>query len=176
MTAAFGTDFTDPAVAPELDPEAAFGHLNLEEIFAAQPFPQRQGCLMSTPYILTSLDVGGSADPAALVVLHVSKPERITKARVLHLSIKNPVVTPVMHIDFVQQAMTKIVEKFGPRIPVRYVVDVQQQQRHRLPAGQRTAATEPRRRPDHRRRKPCRWPGADARRRCRRPRFQHSRS
>ena len=43
MTAAFGTDFTDPAVAPELDPEAAFGHLNLEEIFAAQPFPQRQG-------------------------------------------------------------------------------------------------------------------------------------
>ena len=43
MTAAFGTDFTDPAVAPELDPEAAFAHLNLEEIFAAQPFPQRQG-------------------------------------------------------------------------------------------------------------------------------------
>ena len=42
MTAAFGTDFTDPAVAPELDPEAAFGHLNLEEIFAAQPFPQRR--------------------------------------------------------------------------------------------------------------------------------------
>ena len=79
---------------------------------------------MNNPYFLTSLDVGGSADPAALVVLHVSKPERVTKARVLHLSIKNPVVTPVMHIDFVQQAMTKIVEKFGPRIPVRYVVDV----------------------------------------------------
>ena len=29
-----------------------------------------------------------------------------------------------MHIEFVQQAMTKIVEKFGPRFPVRYVVDV----------------------------------------------------
>ena len=79
---------------------------------------------MSNPYILTSLDVGGSADPAALTVLHVSKPERITKARVLHLAIKNPVVTPVMHIEFVQEAMTKIVEKFGPRVPVRYVVDV----------------------------------------------------
>ena len=39
-------------------------------------------------------------------------------------AIKNPVVTPVMHIEFVQQAMTKIVEKFGPRFPVRYVVDV----------------------------------------------------
>lgn len=36
--AAFGTVSTDASVEPALDPEAAFGHLNLEELFAAQPF------------------------------------------------------------------------------------------------------------------------------------------
>ena len=87
--AAFGTDFTDPAVAPELDPDAAFAHLDMEAIFAAQPFPAVKGRLVNGPYVLTSLDLGGSADPAALVVLHVSKPDRVTKARVLHLAIED---------------------------------------------------------------------------------------
>ena len=79
---------------------------------------------MSVAWLICSLDVGGSVDPAALTVLHVSKPDRLIKARVLHLAIKNPVVTPVMHIDFVQGAMLAIFEKYGPRIPTRYVVDV----------------------------------------------------
>jgi hypothetical protein len=39
-------------------------------------------------YLLCSLDPGGSADPAGIVVMHVSKPDRMTKARVLHLQVK----------------------------------------------------------------------------------------
>jgi hypothetical protein len=75
-------------------------------------------------WLVCSLDVGGVADPAALVVGHVTKPERITKARILHLALKQPVVTGPMHVEFVQTEMLKILNKIGLRAPVRYIIDV----------------------------------------------------
>jgi hypothetical protein len=74
-------------------------------------------------FLLCCLDVGGTADPAAIVVAHVQRRDRLTKAKILHLGIKNPVVTPQAHVEWVQQVMLKIAERIG-RGPVRYVVDL----------------------------------------------------
>lgn len=74
-------------------------------------------------YLLCSLDVGGSSDPAAITVLHVRQDERISKAKVIHLGTKPPILTPSMHIDLVQNTMKEIFEKIGHGV-VRYVVDV----------------------------------------------------
>ena len=42
METAFGTENIDGhEIVPELDPEAAFAHLDLESIFGSQPFPRR---------------------------------------------------------------------------------------------------------------------------------------
>jgi hypothetical protein len=74
-------------------------------------------------YLLCVLDVGGSADPAAIAVAHISRRDRLTKARVLHLGIKNPVVTPQGHVDWVQETILAITAKVG-RGPTRYAVDL----------------------------------------------------
>ncbi len=75
-------------------------------------------------YILVSLDVGGTADPAAIVAGLVSKPDRIVKMKLLHLAVRPPVVTPLAHVEFAQATAVKILEKVGPRAPIRYVVDI----------------------------------------------------
>jgi hypothetical protein len=79
--------------------------------------------VISGSYLLCSLDPGGSTDPAAIVVMRVDRGERMNRAKVVHLEIKPPVMTPQMHIELVQKTMTKIFRKLG-HVVVRYVVDI----------------------------------------------------
>src|SRR5207344_446213 len=58
------------------------------------------------------------------VVMHVSKPDRVTKARVVHLQVKPPIMTPTAHIKLVLDVMTDVLGKVGALAPVRYVVDI----------------------------------------------------
>lgn len=80
--------------------------------------------MTSSSYLLCSLDVGGTVDPAAIAVAHVSKLDRLTKTRVLHLAVKPPILSPGAHIDLVQQTMATVLAKVGYRAPVRYIVDI----------------------------------------------------
>src|SRR5262245_11411544 len=79
---------------------------------------------MTHSYVLVSLDPGGSVDPAAISGLIVSKPERMVKAKVLHLEAKPPVITPTGHVKFVQDVATQVITKLGGIPAVRYVVDL----------------------------------------------------
>ena len=58
MEMAFGTDVDDASMPPpELDPDAAFGHLDLDELFAAQPFAKKPtgiGCTNDRIYHVQS--------------------------------------------------------------------------------------------------------------------------
>jgi hypothetical protein len=74
-------------------------------------------------YLLCSMDVGGTIDPAAAVVMHVAKRDRVTRAKVLQMALKNPIVTPSMHVEWVQEIVTKLTLKVG-RGPVRFAVDI----------------------------------------------------
>ena len=75
-------------------------------------------------YLLCSLDVGGSSDPAAIAVALVSRQDRLTRARILHMEVVRPVVTPTRHIALVQEVMEAITYKATGRGVTRYVVDV----------------------------------------------------
>ncbi|MGO4441365.1 hypothetical protein [Rhizobium sp. RAF56] len=74
-------------------------------------------------YLLCTLDVGGTADPAAIAVAHVFRRDGLTKSRILHLGVKPPVITPQAHVDWVQEVMINVMEKVG-RGPTRYGVDL----------------------------------------------------
>ena len=64
--------------------------------------------MTESSWLLFSLDVGGVGDPAALAVLHVRRDDRLTRAKVLRLDLKPPVVTPKMHVDFVEQVVSDV--------------------------------------------------------------------
>jgi len=74
-------------------------------------------------YLLCSIDVGGTSDPAAICVAHVFRRDRLTRAKVLRLAVRNPVVTPMQHVEWCQETMTKVTENIG-RGPTRYAVDL----------------------------------------------------
>ncbi|MGO4440596.1 hypothetical protein [Rhizobium sp. RAF56] len=76
----------------------------------------------TAPYLACSIDPGGSSDPAAIVVAKVSRAE-ITKVRVLHLDTVKPVVTPMRHVTFAQEAMAKVYADVGHGT-TRFIVDV----------------------------------------------------
>ncbi len=79
--------------------------------------------MSDTPYLLISCDVGGSSDPAALAVALVQRRDRLTKARILHMEIRPPVVSPTDHIALISGAIEAQAARLG-RASTRIVVDV----------------------------------------------------
>lgn len=65
------------------------------------------------PYLVCSIDPGGTADPAAIVVAKINRTEHMTKIKVLHLDTLKPTVTPMAHVTFAQNTMAKAMATSG---------------------------------------------------------------
>jgi hypothetical protein len=77
----------------------------------------------TSPFLMCSVDPGGSSDPAALCVAKVSQRDRLTHTQILHMAIRKPPVAASAHTDFIATEMAKTFGKLGHGT-VRYIVDI----------------------------------------------------
>ncbi|MGO4440323.1 hypothetical protein [Rhizobium sp. RAF56] len=75
------------------------------------------------PYLICSIDPGGTTDPAAIVVGKVHRANHMTSVKILHLDALKPTVTPMAHVTFAQSAMAKVYGEVGHGT-TRFICDV----------------------------------------------------